>query len=367
MERSEFSIRKANARSYGQFRSGEFEDNGIHGQAIARLGIDLLHRTVDLGTQHVFHLHRFHDGHRLPGFDFLALFHGDRNDETGHRAKDFLSRVGNLSWRHQARIPGFALGVDIGPRFHAAMAQGKAVRYVAHLHRDRPVIQCPSPDGIARLPVRRQAMLAALVSMHADMNCAVHPLDLELDFALTKPNGTLTFPGDGPAAQLSGNAPLALPQDMIDRGGNGSQRLARSALRQLRVKTAAKFFCNEPGRKLAGLPARMSHHGGEEGHVMANTVDDESIKSIALRGDRATTRRSMRDELRDHRIVVKRDFTAFIDASVIAHRYAIDRSLRRRTVARQPPRRWKKIAVRILGIDPAFDGPAIELHVALLD
>src|SRR5262245_12168137 len=111
----------------------------------------------------------------------------------------------------------------------------------------------------------------------------------------------------------------------------------------------------------------MSHHCSEEGHVMANAVDNESTKSIALRGDRPTARRGMRHELRDHRIVVERDFTAFIHAGVIAHRYAVDRSLLRRTVARQPPRRWKKIPVRILGVNPAFDGPAIELHVALLD
>src|SRR5262249_52111613 len=302
MEPSELAIRRANARPYGQFRSGEFEDNGVHGQAVAWLGIDLPDRAVDLGTQHVLHFHRFHHRDRLAGFDFLAFFHSDRNDKAGHRAKHFLSRVGNLSWRHQAGIGGFPLRVYVGSGFHAPMAEGKAVRYVAYLHRDRLLIERPGPDGIARLPFRRQTMH---VSMHADMNCAVHPLDLELDLALAKPDGTLTFPGDGPAAQLSGYAPLALAQHMLDRRGDGRQHVASPAFRRLRVKTAAKFFGNEPGRKLAGLPARMSHHGGEEGHVMANTVDNESIKSIALRGDRATTRRSMRDELRDHRIVVE--------------------------------------------------------------
>src|SRR5262245_19950459 len=367
MELSEFSGRRANARPYSQFRSGEFEDNGVHSQAIAWLGIDLLDRAVDLGAQDVLHLHRFHNRDRLAGHDFLPLFHSDRNDETGHRAKHFLARTGNLSWRHQAGIAGFPLGIDIGPGLHAPMAQGKAVRYVAHLRRHRLVIERPAPDWIARLPARRQAMLAALVSMHADINCAVYPLDRERHCAVAGPDGTLTFPGDGPAAQLSGNAPLALPQDMINRGGNGRQHLAKPAFRRLRVKSAAELFCNESGRKLAGLPARMSHHSGKKRHVMANAVDDESIKRIALRGDRPTARRGMRDELRDHRIVVERDFAAFIHAGVIAHRYAVDRSLLRRTVARQPSRRWKKIPVGILGIDSAFDGPAIELHVALLD
>src|SRR5262245_21320247 len=367
MELSEFSGRRANARSDGQFRSGEFEDNGVHSQAIAWLGIDLLDRAVDLRAQDVLHLHRFHNRDRLAGLDFLALFHSDRNDETGHRAKHFLAGVGNLSWRHQAGIAGFPLGIDIGHGFDAPMAQGKPVRYVAHLHRHRLVIERPAPDWIARLPVRCQAMLAAPVSMHADMNRAVYPLDLELDFPVAEPDGTLTFPGDRPAAQLSGNAPLALPKDMINRGGNGRQHLAAPAFRRLRVKSAAELFCNEPGRKLARLPARMSHHCGEKGHVMANAVDDECIKRIALRGDCPTSRRGMRDELRDYRIVVERDFTAFKHAGVIAHRCAVDRSLLRRTVARQPSRRGKKIPVRILGIDSAFDGPAIALHVALLD
>src|SRR5262245_34463511 len=355
------------ARPHGRFRSGEFQDNGGHGQAIAWLGIDFLDRAVDLGAQDVLHLHRFDNRDRLAGLDFLALFHSNRNDETGHRAKHFLARVGNLSWRHQAGIAGFPLGIDIGPGFHAPMAQGKAVRYVAHLHRHRLIISRPCPEGIAGPPVRRPVMLGALVSIHADMNCAVYPLDLQLDFSVAKPDGTLTFPGNGPAAQLSGNASLALPQDMIDRGGNGRQHLARPAFWRLRVKTAAELFCNEPGRKPAGLPARMSHHCSEERHVMANAVDDESIKSIALRGDRSIARRGMRHKLRDHRIVVERDFTTFVHAGVVAHRYTVDLSLLRRTVARQPPRRWKKIPVRILGINPAFDGPAIELYVVLVD
>ena len=98
---------------------------------------------------------------------------------------------------------------------------------------------------------------------------------------------------------------------------------------------------------------------------MADAVDDEGVERVRLRGDRRGARRRVGDELGDHRIVVDRDFAAFGDAGVVAHRDAVEARLGRRAVARQPADRRQEVAVRVLGIDAALDRPAVELHVLL--
>ena len=70
----------------------------------------------------------------------------------------------------------------------------------------------------------------------------------------------------------------------------------------------------------------------------------------------------MRDQLGDHRVVVHRDLAAFVDAGVHAHRA---RHLRRRPIADQAADRRQEAALRILGIDPALDRPAVALQVGL--
>ena len=75
----------------------------------------------------------------------------------------------------------------------------------------------------------------------------------------------------------------------------------------------------------------------------------------------------VRDELGDHRIVVERDFAALGDAGVVAHRHAVVLAFGGRTIAHQASDRRRKIAIGILGIDAAFDRPAVELDVALLE
>ena len=81
----------------------------------------------------------------------------------------------------------------------------------------------------------------------------------------------------------------------------------------------------------------------------------------------AVARLGVGDELGDHRIVIERDFAAFVDAGIVAHGHAVVLAFGRRPIAHQPPDRRREVAIRILRIDAALDRPAIQLDVALLE
>ena len=81
--------------------------------------------------------------------------------------------------------------------------------------------------------------------------------------------------------------------------------------------------------------------------------------------DRGGARGSMRDELCNHGVVEDRDFAAFVNAGVVAHRNARQVRLGRRAVAHETPDGRQKIARRVLRIDPRLDRPAGKLHIAL--
>src|SRR6476660_249746 len=107
--------------------SGEFQDHRIDRQAVAGLGIDLFDGAVDLGAQHVFHLHGLDHGDGLAGFDLLADRDRDRDDQARHRTQHLLAAVGLFLRRHQARERGFRLGVDIGLGLDAPIGQRETV------------------------------------------------------------------------------------------------------------------------------------------------------------------------------------------------------------------------------------------------
>ena len=100
---------------------------------------------------------------------------------------------------------------------------------------------------------------------------------------------------------------------------------------------------------------------------MADAFDGESIERIGLGIDRRKPRLGMGDELGDHRIVIERNLAAFDDAGVVAHGDAVMLAFGRRPIANQPADRGRKIAIGILGIDPALHRPAVEFYVALLE
>ncbi len=101
---------------------------------------------------------------------------------------------------------------------------------------------------------------------------------------------------------------------------------------------------------------------------MLDAVDIERVQRIGLRVDGFLARGAIGDELGDHRIVEHRDLAALFAAGIVAHHdAAIARAFRRRPVAHQAADGGQEIAERVLGIDAAFDGPAVNLEIVLLE
>ena len=70
---------------------------------------------------------------------------------------DLLAGVARLSHRHQPRVAGLALGIDICARLDATVGQRKTIRDRAHLNGRRMAVNRSAPDRRARLPVRHDA------------------------------------------------------------------------------------------------------------------------------------------------------------------------------------------------------------------
>src|SRR5262249_28907883 len=189
--------------------SSELEDHGIHRKAIARFCIDLLYDAVNFRTQHVLHLHRLDNRHGLAGLDLLALFHGDRNNETRHRTKDLFPGIADLLWRHHPRITRLAFSIDIGSSFNAAIAQRKTVRNGPHLPRSGSISDRAAPDHIAWLPIGMEFRTGGFVHLEANVDDTILAFDFELDLAIAEPQSALAFAGDALTIKLAGYAALA--------------------------------------------------------------------------------------------------------------------------------------------------------------
>src|SRR5215831_606053 len=111
----------------------------------------------------------------------------------------------------------------------------------------------------------------------------------------------------------------------------------------------------------------MRHQRRKKRNIVADAIDNEAVERIALRCNRRIACRRMRDQFGDHRVVIDRDFSALVNTGVVTHGHTARTSFLRRPIASEPTGRRKKITVRILRIDPAFDGPAVELDIALRD
>ena len=100
---------------------------------------------------------------------------------------------------------------------------------------------------------------------------------------------------------------------------------------------------------------------------MPDAINREGIKRVGLNGDRLRARWCVGDEFGDHRIVIDRDFTAFIHTRIVANGDAVLYAFRRWAIDREAACRGHEIARWIFGIDAGFDRPAIEFDVGLLE
>ncbi len=155
---------------------------------------------------------------------------------------------------------------------------------------------------------------------------------------------------------------------VVDGGRDGDQHGALLALRLAGLEALGIFFLDEAGRQAPLAPARMVHQCADEGHVVLDAVDIEGVEGVGLGVDGGDARRPVGDELGDHRIVEHRDLAALLDAGVVAHRDVADlRSSGWRAILHQAADGRQEVAEGVLGVDAALDGPAVELHVRLLE
>src|ERR1700745_3856850 len=145
---------------------------------------------------------------------------------------------------------------------------------------------------------------------------------------------------------------------MIDRSRDCGDGMRNFTPRRRAFKAARIFLGDESRAQLAGAPAWMLHDRGKKRDIVADTLDGEGVKRLRLCVDRLKPRCGVGDELGNHRVVVERNLAALSYAGVVAYRNAIANLLRRRAVAHQTADRWRKIAIRILGINPRLHRPA---------
>src|SRR5579863_4712513 len=342
---------------------GKLHDDGINGDAVAGLYRYLFDDAVTLGAQDILHLHRLDDSQSLAGLNLLAFADRDRNNEARHRAANRFLAAGKLLCRHQPRVARFTLGINECLHLDAAIRKLEAVWDHTHMHRNGGAIDGAVPNRHAGSPIRRKNVPITVLEQYGDGVAVVRDVGLQLLTA--QPDSATTLARDG-GVELPGNAALAFAQNMVDRRRHAGNRARRGAGRSASLETVRKFLGDESSRKLRSTPARVLHDRGEERNVVADTFDGESVERFRLRVDRLLSGLGVSDKLGDHRIVIERDLAALADTGIVAHRYTIVLTLGRWSVAHQPADRWREIAIRVFGIDPASHRPAGQLDVAVL-
>src|ERR1017187_10504788 len=109
----------------------------------------------------------------------------------------------------------------------------------------------------------------------------------------------------------------------------------------------------------AALKGRMREDLLVQCGVGLDPLDDQLGKRVTHARDRGVARITVRDELTNQRVIVRRDAVARIDVAVDANAGAAGRMPELDRSGRGHER------ARILGVDAAFDGVAAELHIGL--
>src|SRR5207342_3704177 len=107
---------------------------------------------------------------------------------------NLLASVARLPHRHQPRVAGLALGIDIGAGLDATVGQRKTVRDRAHLNGCRTAVDRSVPGRRAWLPVRHDARRAGLTVMKPDLDHTILALHGQAYFLLAEPHRPLAFP-----------------------------------------------------------------------------------------------------------------------------------------------------------------------------
>ena len=152
-----------------------------------------------------------------------------------------------------------------------------------------------------------------------------------------------------------------------------SQQEQRVFLRSGRRRESLGILLGDKaGIEIAADKSRMREQRRLKRNVAVDAANHEGIERGAHFGDGIVAITAVGDELGNHRVVVHRDLATFIHAridayaAVFRHRQASFHVGSRWSIANKPAGGRQKIAVGILSIDAALDGPAATRNRALL-
>ena len=224
-------------------------------------------------------------------------------------------------------------------------------------------IKVPFKEMRAGPPVGDERMVGAI-----NRYCRFAVAKLKLDILM------LVAKNNDPVAALlarlghaAGNLLGAAGKKPVHISGRRRQDQRLVIRRRNAFKAVRKLVLDIGCRDVSGAEPGLIHDRGHERDIVLNTFDVEAVERCSLNVERLVAVLAVRDQLGDHRVIEHRDLIAFAHTRIEAYRAAIQRSFHRRMETLQASDGWQELAVRVFGVYTAFDRPAVDLQVTLLD
>src|SRR5690606_6247333 len=180
-------------------------------------------------------------------------------------------------------------------------------------------------------------------------------------------DGPVALPAIGFAVELAADiAGAAGREGARHRGGRNQKLLLRGRWRHA-LEAFGEMILDVGGGEVAFAEILFLHHRAEEWDVVGDAVDEEIVECCGLRVDCGDARRRVGNELGDHRIVEHRNLVALADAGFVAQRDVIGLAFGGRLVGAEAADGWPAVAIWIFGVEAAFDRPAFDLQILLLE
>eukprot|EP00754_Rhynchopus_humris_P039735 Rhum_TRINITY_DN22840_c0_g1::Rhum_TRINITY_DN22840_c0_g1_i1::g.176253::m.176253 len=327
---------------------------------LSGLDVDRLHNAVDGRREGLLHLHRLEHHERGTGRHLLSNLNVHRHHGTRHGRDEHLRGVNHLGRRHD----GGKLGLQ--RRQHPDRVRGAHVLHVVRdLRGGRQVLEGLGlggglavnrehrlEDGLADLPLHRLQEHLGLAHLHGER--VVGRLR-HRHFLDTLQHGRLELGRLRALLRLLGVLELQLQHRRhgghlrrLHVGQHVSGEAVRVRLRQV------------VGRDVAVLVHVRREHVAHQRDVVAQAANDVVVQRQLHVVDALLAGVGVRDQLRDHRVVVHRDLRTLLDAGV--HTDTLAHGL---DVALQHADRRGVVARGVLGVHTALGGPAVDLDVLL--
>ena len=318
-------------------------DRVDHQQRLARrhLGVGghehLADAPVDGRGQRALHLHALGHGDHVAGLHLVARRDGDRHDHARRVAADQAALV--------ARDP-VRDAVDLDEQVGVLQRGHGAVRAAAEAQ--PALVLGQLLDGrldAGAVDLEQEAAGGGLADLEAVAHAAVqqleHVADLRVGVRAAAPRERVERPA------LAGRRGLAERDRGLHERGVGVPYGLDVALRLEAVEPA--------GVDLARAQLRPAEQLEQEALVGRAVLDrDHRVGDGAAQpGDRLLARVAVGDDLRDHRVELRRDAVALGDAAVDA-----DARAGRQAQERDPARRRREAAAGVLGVEADLDGVA---------